>query len=769
MMEEKLVLKATSRNTDRSGKAVSYTLMDESGKTLEVSCQKIVTAILKGKVDIINIALDSETHDIVYVDINEAGKPSGASRQSKRSGEDGMRRAEAASSIKPSEPIKMTEHVGTGKSDMDIMRELVAKINKARRVYEQGTDEIMSNKEYDALCDKLAVLESKLGVVLPDSPSINVGYEVLSELEKEKHSEPMLSLAKTKSVDDVASFVGNHDALLSLKMDGLTVVMTYDKGEIVKAVTRGNGDIGEVVTANAKQFKNLPRKIPFKGRLIVRGEALIKYKDFERINASIYDESEKYKNPRNLCSGTVRQLDTSITAKRNVNWIAFTLVDAEGKQFKLVSEQLEFLRGNGFDTVDINIVNGSTVQEAIGKYERKLESGEVDIPSDGLVAIYNDIAYGKSLGNTAKSPRHSLAFKWRDEEEETVLKYIEWSASRTGLINPVAVFEPVDIDGSTVSRASVHNISILRNLKLGYGDKIMVYKANKIIPQISENLTQSNSCEIPSRCPVCRGETNIREDDRSGVLTLWCDNEFCEAKGIKLLAHFVSRDAMNIVGLSEQTLMKFQDMGIVDKPSSIYSIYKYKDEIVEMEGFGYKSYEKIVSAIEDSRHVKLANFIYALGIPNIGLATAKLICKSFDNDVKRVVNAKVESLLNIDGIGDVIAESFYSYFRLEEDREEFLRLLKEVEFVTEEAPSNDSLKGLSICVTGAVRRFKSRNHVKEVVESMGGKLTGSVSQSTAFLVTNDTGSGSRKNIAAQEYGIPILSEDEFIEKLGIDI
>lgn len=659
---------------------------------------------------------------------------------------------------------------GEYNEDVNIkMKALVDKLNKARYYYEQLDKEIMSNYEYDKLYDELKMLEDKTGIILDDSPTINVGsnkleFESVSKLKKEKHDTPMLSLDKTKEVGKLKEFLNNHLGMLSWKLDGLTVVLTYKNGVLVKAVTRGNGEIGEVVTHNAIHFIGVPKTIKFKGELVIRGEAVISYSDFEKINNKL-DVEAKYKNPRNLSSGSVRQLDSKISASRNVRFFAFNLVKAEGEQLNYVEDCIKFLNNLGFKFVRTLKVNSDNIGEAVKTFSNNIKSN--DIPSDGLVLTYNDIKYGKSLGRTAKFPKHSIAFKWVDDIAETTLREIEWSPSRTGLINPIAIFDPVELEGTTVVRASVHNVSIVKELELGIGDRIRVYKANMIIPKIQDNITRSGTCVIPSHCPACGGETEVRMIDESE--SLYCLNDNCPAKGIKLYKHFVSRDAMNIEGLSEATLQRFVDEGLINKLSDIYDINKYKEEIISLEGFGVKSYEKLIASIDKSRNVKLANLIYALGISNVGLNTAKLICKTFNNDLKSTVTADYNSLTRINGIGDTVALSFTSYFRNKKNVDNFVELVKKLHIVKEEVSQNNSMSGMTFCVTGAVEIFPNRRAIKDLIESMGGKLTGSVSRSTSYLVTNDTTSGSNKNKKASEYGIEILSERQFIDKFNIEI
>ena len=644
------------------------------------------------------------------------------------------------------------------------MLELVELLNRARRVYEQEDTEIMSNYEYDKLYDELAALEQELGTTLASSPTINVGYEVLSELPKERHEKPMLSLDKTKEVARLKEFIGTQKCVISWKMDGLTIVLTYRNGELVKAVTRGNGEVGEVITNNAKVFKNIPLHIPYKGELILRGEAVIGYGDFERINAQIEDVDAKYKNPRNLCSGSVRQLSNEVTAKRNVRFYAFTLVRAEDVDFENSrARQLDWLVKQGFDVVEHHLVTVETIEEEVQWFASKIV--ENDFPSDGLVLVYDDIAYGQSLGTTAKFPRDSFAFKWADEIRDTTLLKIEWSPSRTGLINPVAIFEPVELEGTTVSRASVHNLSIMEELELGIGDTIQVYKANMIIPQIAENLTRSGNIEIPKVCPVCGGMTRISMENETK--TLYCTNPQCQAKQVKSFALFVSRDALNIEGLSEATLEKFIDSGFIKDYVDIFHLERYEEQIKQMEGFGEKSYVNLQNSIEKARVTTLPRLVYSLGILNIGLANAKMICKALDNEPQRVVNATQEELSEIPGVGEVIAGTYVEYFAKEIHRDLFYRLLDEVTLPEKETDSAPQIfEGKNFVITGSVNHFANRGEVKELIESKGGKVTGTVTSKTDYLINNDVQSTSSKNKKARELGIPIISEEEFLEMCG---
>ena len=647
-----------------------------------------------------------------------------------------------------------------GQSKNERMKELVSLLNKASRAYYQEAQEIMSNYEYDRLYDELKELEDELGITLSNSPTVNVGYEVVSELPKERHESPMLSLDKTKEVEELKNFVGDQKVLMSWKMDGLTVVLTYRDGKLYKAVTRGNGEVGEVITNNAKVFKNVPVQIAYQGELILRGEAVIGYKDFEKINQEIEDVDARYKNPRNLCSGSVRQLNNQITAKRNVMFYAFTLVQADGVDFQNSRAcQMEWLKSQGFTTVEYYMVTRDTVEDEVAKFSSKIS--ENDFPSDGLVLTYDDIAYGRSLGRTAKFPRDSFAFKWQDEIRETVLREIEWSPSRTGLINPVAIFDPVELEGTTVSRASVHNISIMEELELGIGDRIEVYKANMIIPQIAENLTRSGVKDIPCKCPVCQGETKIRQVGNAKAL--YCMNPECQAKHVKSFALFVSRDALNIEGLSEATLEKFISRGYIHTFADIFHLDQYKEKIQKMEGFGEKSYKKLTESIEKARTTTLPRVIYSLGIAGIGLANAKVICRELKYHVESLLKVSEEELNEIQGVGEVLAKAFVGYFADAKHVENFRRLLNELTIPEETVTKQQIFEGVNFVITGSVKHFANRGEVKELIESLGGKVTGSVTSKTNYLINNDVTSTSSKNKKANELGIPIISEETFLE------
>ncbi len=649
--------------------------------------------------------------------------------------------------------------------DIRRMRELSGILKEAAKVYYQEDREIMSNREYDRLYEELEALEKKTGMVLSGSPTAAVGYEAVDELPKERHEIPMLSLDKTKDVETLREFIGDQPTLISWKLDGLTVVLTYEKGTLVKAVTRGNGEIGEVITNNAKVFRNVPLTIPYQGELILRGEAVISYQDFEKINEEIVDGEARYKNPRNLCSGSVRQLNNEITARRSVQFYAFALVKAEGVDFRNSrSEQFRWLASQGFDVVEHRLTTAGTLDDTIRYFSEKIEHFE--IPSDGLVALYDDIAYGESLGRTAKFPRDSFAFKWEDELRETHLLGIEWNTSRTGLINPVAVFEPVELEGTTVSRASVHNLSIMKDLELGVGDTITVYKANMIIPQIEENLTRSGNVEIPKVCPVCGWKTRI--NDETGVETLICTNPDCQAKKIKSFSLFVSRDAMNIDGLSEATLEKFISRGFIHSFADIFRLNTHREEIVKMEGLGEKSCDNLLFSIDAARKTTLPRLVTALGIPNIGVANAKVLCRAFEYDLERIRHAGLEEFSLVEGVGPVIAGTLVDYFAEEKNQQALDDLLGElVVEVPEKEQAQQNLAGKVFVITGSVEHFANRGELKALIEQRGGKVTGSVSSKTDYLINNDSTSSSTKNKKARELNIPVITEEEFLRLIGV--
>ena len=654
------------------------------------------------------------------------------------------------------------------------IEELVELLNQAGKAYYEAGQEIISNLEYDKAYDELVRLEEETGIVLSASPTQNVGYSVATALPKEEHASPMLSLDKTKSVETLQSFLGEQKGILSWKLDGLTVVMTYEKGELVKAVTRGNGRIGEIVTENAKRFRNLPLRIPFKGRLVLRGEALIRYSDFAKINEEIPEEGAKYKNPRNLCSGSVRQLDPKITWERRVYFFPFTLVSVEEGEDGASREsgglpdfhnsheaEFEFLEQQGFQVVGRRAVNKEELPGAVSDFSEQVKKN--DFPSDGLVLLMDDISYGKSLGTTAKFPRNALAFKWEDEEEKTILREVEWSPSRTGLINPVAIFDPVELEGTVVSRASLHNISYLEDLKLGIGDEITVYKANMIIPQIGENLTKSGQLPIPEHCPACHEETKIVQDKEAKML--YCENPHCPAKRIKQFALFVSRDALNIEGLSEMTLEKFIGKGFIQEFPDLFSLKEHKEEIIAMEGFGQKSYDKLIENAEKARETSLARLLYGLGIGGIGASNARVLSEAFHEDAEELSRAELSEVVSIKGIGPILGESIVRYFKEEENSRLFRKLLSILHLHKEERAENAALSGKVFVITGSLVHFQNRKELEEEIRKAGASTASSVSKNTSYLINNDKNSTSSKNKKAQELGIPILSEEDFLKLL----
>ena len=645
-----------------------------------------------------------------------------------------------------------------------LMKEKIRLLNEANKAYYQEDREIMSNYEYDKLYDELKKLEEETGIVLSNSPTIRVGYELLSNLPQERHEKAMLSLDKTKEVSDLKEWLGEKTGVLSWKLDGLTIVMTYEGGSLAKAVTRGNGEVGEVVTNNARVFTNIPVSIPYKGSLVLRGEAVISYSDFYKINETMPEAAGKYKNPRNLCSGSVRQLNNKITAERKVGFYAFSVVRVDDVDFKNSRiEQLIWLKNQGFSIVEFKKVDRENIEDTVKWFEDKIQDN--DLPSDGLVLTYDDIEYGESLGTTAKFPRDSIAFKWRDEIRETTLLEIEWSASRTGLINPIAVFEPVDLEGTTVSRASVHNISIMEDLELGIGDRIKVYKANMIIPQISDNLTRSNNIEVPRYCPVCGGQTVIKSDN--DIKTLHCINDECLAKQIKSFTHFVSRDALNIRGLSEATIEKLIAKGLVKELADIFHLEKHKDIITKMEGFGEKSFNNLVSSVNKARKTTAARLLYSFGIANIGLSNAKLISRKFGDDWEKIQKATYEDLIQIGGIGDVMANNYVKFFSDEKNRAIVADVLKEVEIeASSKTASEQIFENYVFVITGAVEHFKNRDELKAVIQERGGKVASSVTSKTTYLINNDISSSSSKNKKAKELGIEIITEEQFLQMLN---
>jgi len=648
------------------------------------------------------------------------------------------------------------------KTEQQKIKEKTEFLNKAAEAYYKYNEEIISNFEYDRLYDELLDLEKKTGIVMAGSPTHHVGYETLSDLPRERHPQKMLSLDKTKSREDLAEWLGDKKGLLSWKLDGLTIVLTYAGGQLIKAVTRGNGETGEVITANARTFVNLPLVIPWKGETVLRGEAIIAYSDFREINEKIPELDAKYKNPRNLCSGSVRQLNSRVTAERKVRFEAFSLVTAQDADFGNSRErQMQWMNSQGFEVVGYRPVTEADIDENIRWFSENIAVS--DMPSDGLVLTYDDIKYGRSLGETAKFPRDSIAFKWKDETGTTVLREIEWSASRTGLINPIAVFDPVQLEGTTVSRASVHNISIMEDLELGTGDKIDVYKANMIIPQIAENHTRSGSAAIPDKCPVCGGVTEIRDENHTR--TLYCVDPDCPAKRIKSFVHFAGRSAMDIEGLSQATVGKFIARGFIKEPADFFRLGRYREEIENMDGFGRKSYENIMAAVEKARETTAARLLFSLGISGIGAANAAVIAGYCGGDWEKIQKLTGEELQAIDGVGEVMAQAFTEYFADSINREKIQAVLGEIRFRPQDRDSD--LKGSVFAITGSLERFSSRDALKEAIEERGGRVSSSVSKNTTALINNDIDSASSKNKKAKEFGIPVISEVEFIDEYGV--
>ncbi len=640
--------------------------------------------------------------------------------------------------------------------------ELSERLNEASRAYYADGIEIISNFEYDEMYDELLALEDETGYIRDDSPSINVGYETAAGLPKVVHEYKMLSLNKTKDRDELAAWLGDKEGLLSWKLDGLTVGITYENGRLVQGVTRGNGIEGELITANVLACRNVPRTIPHKGRVIVRGEAVIRYSDFEKINESIDDTDARYKNPRNLCSGSIRQLNPEVTAERMVNFYAFTLTLSEGYETKSRREKMEWLKSQGFDIVHYEMVDADNLFDVIDEYEKSIAS--FDIPSDGLVLTLEDAEYAGTLGETAKYPKDSIAFKWRDQQAETVLREIEWSPSRTGLLNPVAIFDPVELEGTTVSRASVHNINIMEELRLGIGDSIRVFKANMIIPQISENLTKSGNLEIPGSCPVCGGEARIRDED--GTRTLHCLNPLCMAKQVKKFEHFVSRDALNIEGLSESGLLKLIGVGAVSEYADLFKLARHREDIVKLEGFGGKSFDNLVASAKKASDTTPARLLYGLGVPGIGVANSNMIARACHNKWSDMESLDEEALKDIDGVGDVLARDYAKFFADDANRQTVKELLEVLSLDESYEAAGTALEGKTFVITGSLEHYANRKDLKAEIEAEGGRVAGSVSANTDYLITNDPNSGSSKNRTARELGVEIITEDEVRSMLG---
>lgn len=648
------------------------------------------------------------------------------------------------------------------------IKELVEQLNEYRDAYYNEARSDVSDAEYDRLFDELSELENETGVVYTNSPTQSVGYEVKSELEKVKHSHPMLSLDKTKSVDDLVKFARDKDCILSLKMDGLTCLLTYENGELVQAETRGDGEIGELITHNARVFDNIPLSIDYKGHFEIEGEAIITYEDFDKINKSLPDD-KKYKNPRNLASGSVRQLDSKIAAQRHIKFIAWK-VPTEIASNSFIN-RLQYAVELGFDTVPFLSIRGNYNAEFINIVIEQLQrrANERSFPIDGLVATYNDITYGELLGMTGHHPKHSIAFKFYDEEVETVLKNIEWSMGKIGSLTPVAIFDPVEIDGTMVERASLHNVSILTKLDLQIGDTIIVYKANQIIPQVKENLSakdrESAYIRIPSQCPVCESPTQIVKENDSEVLM--CTNPHCKGKLLGRVSHFVSKKGMDISGLSEETIKKFIELGWIAEITGIYNLDQYYDRLSTMSGFGKKSVDKLRKSIETSKTVRLDKFIASLSIPGIGTSQSKELVKAFGAwDKFRDASIGYYNFTQLDGFGDVLNNNIHSWFEDMSNIADYLASLMTFES-EDNSKTNNSLNGKSFVVTGKVYKFKNRDEVKEAIEKFGGKVTGSVTKSTFALINNDIESNSSKNKKAKELGVQIINEEQLIEMLGM--
>ncbi len=701
--------------------------------------------------------------------------------------------------------------------------ELTAKLNEASRAYYTDGIEMMTNYEYDAMYDELLALEDETGYVREDSPSVNVGYETAAGLPKVVHEIRMLSLNKTKDREELKAWLGDKTGLLSWKLDGLTVGLTYENGRLMQAVTRGNGTEGELITANAMTIRNIPKVIPCKGRVVLRGEAVIRYSDFGKINEAITDADAKYKNPRNLCSGSLRQLDPAVTAERKVSFYAFSLTlvedtDADrgsvegartarndqtlvegaaatggssaavgaagydltyakdaaadlvtgaasgtaGYDLNSRRDRMEWLRSQGFEIVDYVMVDAENLSDAIDRYEASIP--DFDIPSDGLVLTLDDGVYAATLGATAKFPRDAIAFKWRDQHADTVLREIEWSPSRTGLLNPVAIFDPVELEGTTVSRASVHNVNIMEDLELGIGDTVRVYKANMIIPQLSDNLTRSGNIEIPDTCPVCGGRTQIRDDE--GTKTLVCTNPDCLAKHVKKFSHFVSRDALNIEGLSESGLLKLIGISAIRTFPDLFRLADHRDEIVELEGFGQKSFDNLAASAERASHTTPARLLYGLGVPGIGVATSALISRACRNSWHAIETLDEEGLTSIDGVGSVMARDYVDFFADEDNKAVVAELLGMLELDESYEAAGTSLEGKTFVITGSLEHYSNRKELKAEIEAEGGKVAGSVSDRTDYLITNNPSSGSAKNRAAREHGVEIITEEDIRRMLG---
>lgn len=660
------------------------------------------------------------------------------------------------------------------------IKELNQQLNQYRDSYYNNSVSEISDYEYDKLFDELKRLEEETNIVMANSPTHTVGYEVKSKLEKVKHSHPMLSLDKTKSVDELKKFAGSQDCLLTCKMDGLTVLLTYENGKLIQAETRGNGEIGEDITHNAKVFENIPLYIDYLGYLEVEGEAIITYSDFEKINSRL-PEDEKYKNPRNLATGSVRQLDNSIAAKRYVKFIVWKVqkIEDEIENNNSFLHRLLFAKQLGFDVVPLLTYSNNTSDkedcEEMIENLRKYAANK-GFPIDGLVMTYNDILYGESLGVTDHHPKHSLAFKFYDDIYPTKLLDVEFTMGKTGILTPTAIFEPVEIDGTIVERASLHNLSIMNNLGITHkGQVVNVYKANAVIPQIDSveednvEVTDNNIIIPAENCPICGADTKIVKDNNSEILV--CSNPDCKGKFLGKLSHFVSKNAINIDGLSEQTLQKFIELGWVSNFQDIYRLINHNKDMAVLDGFGKRSTNKLITAIENSRKTTLDRFIYALSIPLIGRSTSKDIAKYCNNDInvfmKVMIENKAHDFINsIDGFGDVMYKSLYDWWN--EYCLSFFELSKEFYFETTNENNNSSvdLLGKVFVITGGLNHYKNRDELIRTIEQLGGKVSGTVSKKTSYLINNDTKSKSGKNKKAIDLGIQIISEDEFINMIS---
>lgn len=645
------------------------------------------------------------------------------------------------------------------------LKELTEQLNHYRDSYYNNSESLISDKQYDDLFDELQSLEEETGIVMSNSPTNTVGYEVKSKLEKVKHSHPMLSLDKTKSTDDLIKFSNGRDCIISLKLDGLTVLNTYDNGVLFQSETRGNGEEGEIITHNAKVFDNLPLNIPFDRKFEIEGEAIITQSDFEKININ-----GEYKNCRNLASGSVRQLDSNITKNRHVRFIAWKIpfgLTTYTKGFEIAAQY-------GFEVVPYVKYNSST-----DNIEKKIEAlkniaKEKSLPIDGLVVTYNNVEYGKSLGMTGHHPKHSLAYKFYDDIYPTELLDVEFTMGKTGVLTPTAVFKPVEIDGTVVGRASLHNISIMKELGITHkGQTVNVYKSNQIIPQIDSvedddiEITDDNMIIPVETCPICGADTKIIQENDSKVLI--CTNDNCKGKLLGKLVHFCSKNAINIESMSEATLQFLIDRGWVKSFKDIYKLDYYRQNWKGYDGFGDKSVDKLLDAIENSRKTTLDRFIYSLSIPLIGRSASKDIAKYCHNSIDEFTfimeNTSLE-FATIDGIGVSATTSLDDWWNI--NRDMFYELEEEFVFANSKENNDVStdLSGNIFVITGSLTHYKNRDELVSVIETMGGKVSGSVSAKTSYLINNDTQSSSSKNQKAQKLNIPIIREEDFIKMIS---